>query len=163
MTPTAFLRDAVDPALARLPARMDSPRARVMLVAIALQESRLIYRRQIGGPARGLLQFERGTPATRGGVTGVLMHPASRDHLRDFCARRGLAATAKAIYDELERDDVLAVAVARLLLWTDPHPLPAVGDEDEAWALYLRTWRPGRPHPHTWAGLYAQAVITAGD
>lgn len=163
MTPAAFLRDAVDPALDRLPARMDSPRARIMLIAIALQESRLIYRRQIGGPARGLLQFERGTPATRGGVTGVLMHPASASHLRDFCARRNLPATARAIYDELEHDDVLAVAVARLLLWTDPRSLPMVGDEDGAWALYLRTWRPGRPHPHTWAGFYRQAVMAVGE
>jgi len=40
-------------------------------------------------------------------------------------------------------DDVLAAGLARLLLWSDPRRLPAVGDEEGSWALYLRTWRPG--------------------
>ena len=43
-------------------------------------------------------------------------------------------------------------------LWTDPAPLPAVGEIQQAWALYLRTWRPGKPHRQTWDALYAQAM-----
>ncbi|MFY3134208.1 hypothetical protein ACOTF1_24495 [Achromobacter ruhlandii] len=149
---------AVSPALALLPTRMDTPAARVMLLAIGLQESRFVHRRQIGGPARGLWQFEKGTRASRGGVWGVYLHPASKDRLAALCKARSVACDPDAIYAALEYDDVLAAGVARLLLWTDPKALPPVGDADAGWALYLRTWRPGRPHPETWPDLYRQAA-----
>lgn len=48
-----------------------------------------------------------------------------------------------AVWQAIERDDVLACALARLLLYTDPSRLPDLGDEAGAWDLYLRTWRPG--------------------
>ena len=149
---------AIEPALALLPARMDTPAARVMLLAIGLQESRFVHRRQIGGPARGFWQFEKGTRVSRGGVWGVFLHAASRDHLAMLCKSRGVAGDPEAIYAALEYDDVLAAGVARLLLWTDPKALPPVGETQAAWALYLRTWRPGKPKPDSWAGLYQQAV-----
>jgi len=38
---------------------------------------------------------------------------------------------------------VLAAGLARLLLWTDRPPLPALQDVEGGWQLYLRTWRPG--------------------
>ncbi len=76
---------AITPALALLPATMDTPAARVMLLAIGLQEGRFMHRRQIGGPARGFWQFEKGTRASRGGVWGVFLHAASRDHLATLC------------------------------------------------------------------------------
>lgn len=144
---------AISPALALLPERMDTPQARVMLLAIGLQESRFVHRRQIGGPARGFWQFEQG-----GGVRGVLAHTSTRDHAIAVCDEREVAATARDVYNMLEHDDVLAAAFARLLLWTDPARLPRIGDADAALALYLRTWRPGKPHPASWLGLYAQAV-----
>lgn len=149
---------AIEPALALLPARMDTPAARVMLLAIGLQESRFVHRHQIGGPARGFWQFEKGSRASRGGVWGVYLHPASKDHLAALCKARSVACDPDAIYAALEYDDVLAAGVARLLLWTDPKSLPAVGDVDAGWALYLRTWRPGKPHPQTWLDLYRQAA-----
>ena len=149
---------AVSPALALLPARMDTPGARVMLLAIGLQESRFTHRQQIGGPARGFWQFEKGTRASRGGVWGVFLHMASKGHLAVLCKARSVACDPDAIYGALEYDDVLAAGVARLLLWIDPKALPAIGDADAGWALYLRTWRPGRPHPRTWPALYAQAM-----
>ncbi|MOA34941.1 hypothetical protein D3C78_1563560 [compost metagenome] len=108
-----------------------------MLLAVGLQESLLIHRRQLGGPARGLLQFETG------GVRGVLEHRSSRGHARAVCAARGVQPTTAAVYAALEHDDVLAMAIGRLLLWTDPYQLPDLDDADAAWALYLRTWRPG--------------------
>lgn len=150
---------AIEPAQSLLPARMDTPAARVMLLAIGLQESRFVHRRQIGGPARGFWQFEKGSRASRGGVWGVCLHPASKGHLAVLCKARSVACDPDAIYAALEYDDVLAAGVARLLLWTDPKVLPAVGDADAGLALYLRTWRPGRPHPQTWPALYAQAVV----
>lgn len=148
---------AISPALALLPANMDSVAARVMLLAIGLQESRFLHRRQIGGPARGLWQFERG-----GGVRGVLTHPASRDRARHVCDLRQVDAVAASVYNALETDDVLAAVFARLLLWTDSARLPAVGDAQGAWDLYTRTWRPGKPHPRTWPALYAEAAASTG-
>ncbi|MNY10013.1 hypothetical protein D3C86_1429660 [compost metagenome] len=54
-----------------------------------------------------------------------------------------MAANDGAIWNAIEQDGLLAAALTRLLLWSDPRPLPAVGDEEAALALYLRTWRPG--------------------
>ncbi|MFY3138025.1 hypothetical protein ACOTFF_15700 [Achromobacter xylosoxidans] len=153
-----MIEAAVTPALALLPAAMDTQAARVMLLAIGLQESRFLHRRQIGGPARGFWQFEKGTRASRGGVWGVFLHAASRDHLPALCKARSVACDPDAIYAALEYDDVLAAGVARLLLWTDPKALPPVGDADAGWALYLRTWRPGKPKPDSWPDLYRQAA-----
>ena len=153
-----MINTAITPALVLLPARMDTAEARVMLLAIGLQESRFTHRQQIGGPARGFWQFEKGTRASRGGVWGVCLHAASKGHLAALCKARSVACDPDAIYAALEYDDVLAAGVARLLLWTDPKALPAIGGADAGWALYLRTWRPGKPHPKTWPALYAQAV-----
>lgn len=141
-----------------LPPAMASARATCLLLAIGLQESRLAERRQRGnGPARGLWQFELGTRASRGGVWGVFLHWQTRDLLRDVCEARGVEFAPKAIWGELEHDDVLAFAVARLLLWTVPEPLPAIGEVERAWQQYLGAWRPGRPHPETWQDLYSEA------
>lgn len=153
MTPREVRNGPVAEALLLLPAKMTSREAEVMLLAIGLQESRLTHRRQIGGPARGLWQFERG-----GGVAGVLRHPVSRDHAVRVCDARGVAPVPEQVYQRLEHDDVLAAGLARLLLFTDPAKLPGLGDEEGAWQLYLRTWRPGKPHRHTWDALYAQAL-----
>ncbi|MFY3127648.1 hypothetical protein ACOTGA_23640 [Achromobacter xylosoxidans] len=158
MTLDSIVSAAINPALALLPAGMDTPAARVMLLAIGLQESRFLHRRQIAGPARGFWQFEKGTRASRGGVWGVFLHAASKDHLAALCKARSVSCDPDAIYAALEYDDVLAAGVARLLLWTDPKALPAIGDADAGWALYLRTWRPGKPHPQTWPDLYRQAA-----
>src|SRR5690606_35921330 len=118
-----------------------------------LQESRLTHRRQIGGPARGLWQFER-----NGGVRGVLEHPASRGYAVSVCKMRGVEPLPAAVYAALEHDDVLAAAFARLLLWTDPQALAEVGEIGAAWDYYLRAWRPGKPWRHTWDALYGRAM-----
>ncbi|WP_288080308.1 hypothetical protein [Pseudomonas sp.] len=145
---------AIAPALALLPAKMSGRRAEQMLLTIGLQESRFEHRRQLGnGPARGLWQFERG-----GGVRGVLEFPSTKALARSVCEARGVAPAVDAVHAALERDDVLAAAFGRLLLWTDPAPLPALGEPQQAWDLYVRTWRPGKPHRHTWDDFYAQAV-----
>lgn len=158
--------DAIEPALVLLPVAMDTPEARVQLLAIGLQESRLQHRRQLVGnpprpvgPAKGLWQFER-----RGGCKGVVEHPASRYWMHRVCAARGVTFTATAIWHAIEHDDVLAAAAARLLLFTDPRRLPDLGDEAGAWNLYMRAWRPGKPHRGTWPDLYAQALaaVTGG-
>ncbi len=160
-----IIETAINPALKLLPVAMDTPQARVMLLAIGLQESRFEHRFQVvrgrpgaKGPARGFWQFEPGTRASRGGVWGVWLHDASRFRLSQLCAARHCAFEPAAIYAAIEIDDVLAVGVARLLLFTDPLRLPAVDDVDGAWALYAkRCWRPGRPHRQTWDAFHAQA------
>lgn len=156
MTLSELRERAIAPALAMLPARMNSVAAEVQMLAIGLQESRFEHRRQIGGPARGFWQFEQG-----GGVRGVLRHHSSREHALSVCRIRNVIATEGAVYAALEHDDVLAAAFARLLLWTDPKAMPALGDEQGAWDLYLRVWRPGKPHRNTWGALYAQALEAA--
>lgn len=153
MTLDEFTQQAIEPAYALLPARMRSPRATLMLLAIGLQESRFLHRRQIGGPARGYLQFERD-----GGVRAVLRHPVTKIHAITLCAARGVLAAPQQVYDAIEHDDVLAAGFARLLLYSDPAPLPALGDEAGAWSYYLRNWRPGKPHPQTWPEMYQNAL-----
>lgn len=153
----AQIHTTLDAALALLPRAMDTPEARTMLLSIGLQESHLLHRRQIVnekpiGPAKGLWQFERG-----GGCAGVVTHAASRYWMAQVCQARGVPFNATAIWNALEADDVLAAAAARLLLFTDPRRLPGVRDTREAWNLYIRTWRPGKPHRHTWDAFHAQA------
>lgn len=156
--PSDILDKAVMPALAYLPAKMNTPAALIMLIAIGLQESRLIHRKQIGGPAHGLWQFERG-----GGVRGVINFGGETSRLaKAVCEAEGVRFTADDVYQALPQNDVLAAAFARLLLWTDPKPLPNAQEVDKGWDLYMRTWRPGKPHPETWCALYTQAVVTVG-
>lgn len=166
---------AISPALALLPAAMDTPAARVMLLAIGLQESRFIDRRQLvgspprpTGPAKSFWQAEQGG----GMVSGVRTHAATRDLAAQLYRARGVAADNAAIWNAIEQDDVLAAGLARLLLWSDPGRLPRIGDEEGAWLLYLRTWRPGaysRGTPEEraalrkkWASNHTQAYIEIG-
>jgi hypothetical protein len=159
MTLDQITRVGINPAMKLLPELMDSPRARVQLLAIGLQESRFEHRFQVlngttaKGPARSFWQFERG-----GGCKGVIQHELSKPHMRRVCEARGIAFTASTLWIAMETDDVAAAAAARLLLWTDLQRLPELGDEKGAWALYLRTWRPGKPQPDTWPAFYRQAM-----
>lgn len=146
-----FYANIYDPAAtvaARLIGVPRSPIADQMLMTIAGQESLWTFRLQVNGPARGFWQFEKGTPVSRGGVTGVHGHPAARTRTASLCAGLALPGDVAATYDNLAYNDTLAVGVARLLLYTDPKPLPT--NVADGWAYYLRTWRPGRPREETW-------------
>jgi hypothetical protein len=155
---TQFVTDILNPGLAYLPISMDSPKARVQLLSMSLQEDPRQLRRQMGnGPARGLWQFERG-----GGVKGVMNHHSTTGHAHRLCAERGVAWDAAAIWAKLETDDLLACGFARLLLYSDPKPLPSIDNADAGWDLYLRTWRPGKPHPDKWPANHAAARVALG-
>jgi hypothetical protein len=148
VTPAEFSARILIPSVARFPFR-DSPEARALLLAIAGVESGWTARYQLGGPALGFWQFEPN------GIQAVLDHPASGDVLRAFCAECEVKPT---LLDEaLAWHDGLAYACARLLLWTDPAPLPAIGDQAAGWAYYERLWRPGKPDAARWATRYAEA------
>ncbi len=151
MTPEHVLRYTIPAALALLPARMDTPEARAMLLAIGLQESRFQHRRQVGGPARGFWQFEAI------GVGGVLDHEASRDGARSVSRALDYSPTSMAVYPALADNDILACAFARLLLWTLPGSLAVRTAPELGWSDYLNAWRPGKPHRETWAGHWSTA------
>lgn len=142
-----------------LPPKMNSDEATAMLIAIGLQESRFEHRKQIGGPARGFWQFEKG-----GGTLGVMTHKDSTKHcsslLRSLkCANMSLEDIHKA----LSHNDILACGFARLLLWTHPKRLPSYKETDRAWDYYLSTWRPGKPHRDTWDDFYEEAWLMINE
>lgn len=139
-----YPKDAVNESYKLLPLKMDSPYARINQAAIGQQESGYLVRRQYGnGPARGYWQFEEG-----GGVKGVMEHKSSAEIARSVCHARGVPFVRRAVWESLETDDVLAAAFCRLLMWTDSGKLPT--NEADGWAMYARTWRPGKPHPDKW-------------
>lgn len=158
MSAQDVLTQGIEPALALLEPMGIKPsrKARVLMLAIAGQESAWEHRRQIGGPAHSFWQFEKG-----GGVVGVLTHPASRDKIKAVCAELGVPCDAESVYQAMVDNDVLAACMARLLLWTDAAPLPEVGEVDASWNYYLRNWRPGLPHPEAWPRRYSTAMEIA--
>ncbi len=141
--------------LRRLPSRFDVRAAHVLLYAIGRQESRFEVRRQANnGPAAGFWQFERG-----GGVMGVMTHRATRDYAITICSRLGVKFDSVSIWRALQTNDDLATVFARLLLFTDPAPLPepSLANEQAGWDYYTRNWRPGRPHRDTWGRFWREA------
>jgi hypothetical protein len=161
MTPREFTTDILDSAVTwcQAIAGWNVPfddRARLMLTAISGQEANWTDRVQGGkGPAHGLFQFERG-----GGVTGVLHNPVTVHLAIGACVKSGIPANPVAAWGALATaaHDNLAVAFARLLLWSDPAPLPNIGDEDTAYEYYLRLWKPGKPSRKRWSVVYPQAM-----
>lgn len=163
MTLKEILSNAINPALELLPPQMTSPEAVVMLLSIGLQESRFKHRRQlVGNPPKPVGAAKSYWQAEKAGgmVRGLLRYHDSRvrDIANGLIMLRGVSLDEQSVWDAIEHDDVLAAGLARLLLWTDPHKLPKLGDDKAAWNCYIRTWRPGRPHASTWPALYAQAL-----
>jgi hypothetical protein len=154
MKPDIFLREVVDPSLKKLAAwtgTKSDDRARVLLMAIAGQESDWRYRRQSGGPARSYWQFER-----FGGVAEIMQKCPSQ--LAAVCGSLDIPVESALIFEAMTWNDTLAVAMARLLLWQDPAALPGLGQRDEGWHYYERNWRPGLPHPDKWPACYRTAM-----
>jgi hypothetical protein len=151
MSPHLFLLRAIEPGLSLLPSYMTSDAARVMLMAIAIQESNIAARAQIGrGPARGYWQFE---PA---GVEAVLKQtPALAQAVLSTCDIPLTDASSAVQYN-----DPVACAFARLILWFETSPLPAIGDTSGSWHYYCRCWRPGKPDENRWPMAHATAVNT---
>lgn len=157
-------------ALGLLPRAMDSAESRVMLLATGGTESGFEHRDQLDshgkpgklGAAVSFWQFELGNPAKmRNGVSGVMAHQASRYWANRMCGILGVKFEPAIVWAAMAQPqfDTLACGMARLLLFTDPYRLPAIGDISAAWNLYAkRTWRPGKPHPDRWARYYPEAV-----
>lgn len=157
-----YPKQAVNTAFSLLPVAMDTRHARIQHAAIGFQESKYKSRRQLlsrggalvpEGPAVSYWQFENGRLA---GIEGVLTHRATAALAKSVCAFCNVEPERMAVWRRMQDDDVLGAAFARLLMYTDPRPVPT--NEVDGWAMYLRTWRPGKPHPGTWAASYAAAV-----
>lgn len=154
MTPLLLRSLIIAPALQALAVYspgIDTPQARVLLTAIAIQESALKKRYQAGGgPARSWWQIE---PRT---AIDVL---ARYNAVRHFCIDIGVTeAVIEDFKYALQYCDAAACAIARGILHLDPQPLPDVGMVNEAWLAYLRCWRPGKPRPETWNKAYEDAL-----
>ncbi len=137
-----------------LPPRYNSPEATAQLLAIGLQESKFLERRQRpSGPARGFWQFE--APTTR----LVLEHPKVGPVLGEclFALRYRPPFTTEDLMAIINHNDLAAACAARCLLWSDRHALPRQGETDLAWLMYLSAWRPGTPRRDTWDANYAAA------
>ena len=157
MTLPDILHSVIYPGLSLLTPQMNTPPAVAMLLSIGLQESRFAYRRQIGGPARGFYQFERG-----GGVKGVLSHHATQGLICAVLDRLEYDRSVDTSYVAIEHNDALATVYARLLLWTLPDTLPGPGEYEKAWGQYIDAWRPGRPHRDSFDDFYRQAWEVCG-
>lgn len=152
MSALNYIRYAVIPACTIvLPEMKWQPEAIVELIAIGLQETKFIHRAQVKGPAESFWQFESG-----GGWKGVTVNKASRIHALNVLQRLSYGEPDLNDFYAMENNDILACCFARLLLYTDPRPLP-VNNAEEGWQYYLRNWKPGKPHPETWDAYYQQA------
>jgi hypothetical protein len=107
--------------------------AEQLLLATAIQESRLFYRRQINGPALGFFQME----------------PRTHDDIwTNFLAyRKELASKVEALMDDgadklgqLERNDRYAAAMARVHYYRYPDPIPELGDIEGMAELWKRRY-----------------------
>lgn len=158
----SYPREAVNKAFAMLPGAMDTLPARIQHAAIGFQESKYKARRQLiivdgqlapEGPATSFWQFENGRLA---GINGVLNHRATTTIAKEVCRKCGVIPDRFAVWEHMQVDDVLGAAFARLLMWSDSSPVPI--NEQQGWQMYLRTWRPGKPHPEDWPTSYANAL-----
>lgn len=146
-----ILENFILPGLGLLPARMDTPEARAMLLAIGLQESRFEHRKQVKGAARSFFQFELT------GINGVLTHKATSTLIKDVCKTLVIEPFQADCYEAITYNDSLAVCFARLLLWTLPGKLADKDNPAEGWENYLAAWRPGRPRLETWKSNFNAA------
>lgn len=162
-----YPKAAIDQAFSMLPIKMDTRQARIQHAAIGFQESEYKSRRQIilkegklvaEGPAASFWQFESGKLA---GINGVLTHSATSSLAKSICQQLGVDPDRLAVWERMQSDDVLGAAFARLLMYSDSSPLPI--NEQQGWAMYLRTWRPGKPHPEKWPASYANAIRAIGQ
>lgn len=153
-TQLADINDRIlTPALALLPAAMDSLSRRRLLLTIGEQETDFATTVQYGnGPAHSYWQDEE-----MGGIRGVLDHPHTHALAVELCTRFGVAPDHHSVWLAFASPDfsVMAAAWAALLLLCDPAPLPT--NCTAGLYCYLRNWRPGKPHPASWPAYWNAA------
>jgi hypothetical protein len=160
VTPALLDKLIVRPTLEWLGPVFNTPGRRLLLIAIAMQESGLRDRLQIDENGKVLphlgrswWQFERGT------VGLVLAHERCL-WLPYRVQELGYNPTPHGVHDAMAHNDILGCAMGAALLWSDLKRLPSIGDEKSAWACYMRNWNPGKPRPQDWPENYALAMGT---
>lgn len=161
MTPEEFYHTVLTPALNKIEKfAPDMPRSRaleVLMTSISGVEANWTDRAQSpSGMAHGLFQMQQND------IEDIMANPASRAIFEQGMEEWGIKTpTAEHLFGILAsaEGDSMAVFLARLNLWCDPHPIPAVDVEQEMYAYYLDTWRPGVKPPARFAWAYGQALI----
>jgi len=152
MEPIKFFKIIVQPAVEYYcPPEWNSIRAYNMQLAIAYQESTMLFRRQINGPARGWWQFELG------GLKGTEMHKASSKVMHNTWVDLHLPDNLQLRLAALEFCDLWSAVAARCLLRTLADPLPELNQPEEGWKQYIAAWNPGKPRPEKWTTSWAKA------
>lgn len=158
-----WFKHAILPAFTRYMSHpKQSVKAMVQIIATGLQESQVMFRKQVpSGPARGFLQIEPPTAIAaydkdaylRGELMNLRLNTTQLLPTNTTAARRNYLANV------CELNDPACVLIGRSIMWLDPSPIPEIGDVEGAWDFYaLKTWRPGKPRPEHWWDNYMQAV-----
>lgn len=153
-SPLEILETVIIPALedtGKVLKTKNLPEAAVFLLAVAIQESHLQFRKQFaGGPARGLFQMESEP------LSMMTLVMKKNPELRAMLP----TADPKEMWNLLEfpENDKYGVYIARTALKSDPAPIPRLGNVEGAWEYYLKHWRPGKPRKEKWAISYEAAL-----
>lgn len=134
LDPGHFTDEIIIPALITM--NLDSEPARQILLGTAIQESRLTYLRQLGGPALGLFQIE---PRTHSDLYANYL--AYRPEMREKLLYLGDRQHASLIYNLR-----YAAAVARLIYYRDPEALPEKDDIDGQARMWKRVYNTPQGH-----------------
>ncbi len=118
LDPGQFRRLVIHPALQAI--GLYSPAAERLLLGTALTESGLRRLHQVDGPALGIFQIE---PATHADVWANYL--AYRENL---ASRVASLASEQPRLDQLVWNLAYATAIARLIYYRRPEPLPAAAD-----------------------------------
>lgn len=128
-----FVVQPVLQSLAGWNAAMNTPAAENLLLGTAVQESHLTYLAQLGGgPALGVMQIE---PNTHDDIwTNYLAYRTDlATVVESFSAGGGHTA------HQLPWNLAYSVAMARLVYWRQPSPMPADGADIEALGAFWKT------------------------
>lgn len=149
---------------ALFPERADlmSAEACAELLAIGMQESDFAHRQQLTGGIRDWWRSLTGPAASywqieRAGIKGVMQHHRTRPMLQRALEKLGYPEDLETIWSAIRYDNILAVVVARLILFQYPGRLPLENEPSVGWSQYFATWRPGKPKPEKWAACYRTA------
>jgi hypothetical protein len=149
-------------ALAQAAPGIDGPVAEALLLATAAQESQFRHLHQIGGPALGLWQME---PATHDDLRGWMTAKVQLSH-PPLCYKF-MYHWPPAAYPAVRMvsDLCYACAMARVLYWRDPEPLPSLLPKGRLaalalWPIYKRVWNTsgGKATEHEFALNYSRLV-----
>jgi len=160
-TPATLLSEVIYPALVVLPSNMDTSAAHAMLLAAALHQSGLHWRRahndtREAWPERSFWGL------TEADIRAALTDPNTDDLAAMACREAKLAPVTRTVHRALEQGayDRLACQLARLRLWSDPKPLPRAryDAEGEAFLCFTRTFQPRERRASNWREYWRAAV-----